>query len=88
MFGKAPKWRTTHFSSKELLGLQKKLNRMFYLNPAYLLRMLGKLRSFSELAYYAKSGAAFLKWVAGMDLSAGGLREMDLDDSTFEISTV
>ena len=83
MFGKAPRWRTVHFTSDDLLAYQKKLNRSFYLNPKYMLRMLGSIRSFSELRYYAKSGVAFVKWLTGVDLAPDHLSKMDTSDEGF-----
>jgi hypothetical protein len=72
-----------HFSSDDLLAHQKRLNRSFYLNPGYLLRMASGLRSLSELKYYAKSGMSFVKWLTGVDLAPDHLSELDISDEGF-----
>ena len=83
MFGKAPGWRTEHFSPDDLLRYQKRLNRAFYLNPDYMLHMLLSIRSFSELGYYLKAGKAFIKWVGGGDVMSEGADKMDISDEGF-----
>jgi len=82
MFGQPPVWRTNHFDSEELLHHQRRLNRAFYLNPRYLTRMLLRIRSLSELAYYIKAGRAFVNWSFGGDVVQAGA-EMDLSDEAF-----
>lgn len=67
MFGQTPKWRTANFASEDLLRLQKKINKSFYLNPRYITDILFKIRSLSELGYYVKAGLTFTKWIMGMD---------------------
>jgi radical SAM superfamily enzyme YgiQ (UPF0313 family) len=62
MFGVPPRWRTTHLSSSDLLRHQKRLTRQFYLEPAYMLRQLSAVRSWSDIRYWASAGAAYLKW--------------------------
>jgi len=62
MFGVRPKWRTTHFSSQDLIRLQRKLTREFYLNPAYLMKQLLTIRSWSDIRYWFGAGAAYAKW--------------------------
>ena len=83
MFGQAPVWHTKHFEAKDLLSHQKRLNRQFYLNPKYMTRMLLRIRSLSELAYYAKIGKAFIRWSFGGKVVAPG-SEMDLIDTDFQ----
>ncbi|MBI4230630.1 MAG: B12-binding domain-containing radical SAM protein [Planctomycetes bacterium] len=65
MFGQTPSWRTRHFSAEDLLYHQRRLNRQFYLSPAYLTRTLLSLRSLEDLRYYVKAGRAFVRWVFG-----------------------
>jgi anaerobic magnesium-protoporphyrin IX monomethyl ester cyclase len=65
MFGQRPSWRTTHFSSDELLRLQRLANRSFYLRPSQLLRLLGTVRSAKELGYYVNSAVSFFRWLLG-----------------------
>lgn len=62
MFGKTPKWDTVHFSSKELLALQKKLTRGFYLRPRYIMEQLLSVRSWADIFFWISSGGAYLKW--------------------------
>jgi len=83
MFGQDPVWRTKHFEPKDLLQHQKRMNRTFYLNPRYMTRMLLRIRSLSELAYYAKMGKAFMKWTLGGSPVEPG-SEMDLSDVDFQ----
>lgn len=68
MFGQTPRWRTTYFEPEDLLRLQKRMNRAFYLNPRYLTQVLLGIRSLSELGYYVKAGLSFAKWLAGLNL--------------------
>jgi anaerobic magnesium-protoporphyrin IX monomethyl ester cyclase len=87
MFGQAPVWRTKHFGPEDLIRHQRRLNRQFYLNSRYMTRMLLKIRSLSELAYYAKAGKAFIRWSFGGSAGGSG-SEMDLSDASFQpIST-
>ena len=83
MFGQTPDWRTTHFSSDDLLAYQKSLNRSFYLRPSYISRMLKSIRSTAELRYYSKSGLAFIKWLTGINLVSQGHSVMDLETTGF-----
>lgn len=62
MFGKIPKWRTDNFSSQDLLRMQKKITRDFYLNPGYIWSRLKSIESPAEVKYYVESGLAYLKW--------------------------
>lgn len=82
MFGQAPVWRTRHFEPEELLSHQKRLTRNFYLNLLYMTRMLLRIRSLHELAYYVKAGKAFINWTLGGDAVQPGA-EMDLSDADF-----
>jgi len=62
MFGKLPKWHTEHFSPKDLVRLQKKITREFYLNTSYIFKRLTSIRSWTEAQYWFTSGTAYLKW--------------------------
>ena len=62
LFGRPPKWRTAHFSSDQLLGLQRKLTREFYLNPGYIARQLLAIRSWRDVAYWVSTGGSYLTW--------------------------
>lgn len=62
MFGKTPRWRTTHFSPEDLLRLQKDITRRFYTRPGYIITQLMSIRSPTELSYWVNSGVSYLKW--------------------------
>jgi len=62
VFGKPPKWHTEHFSSKDLITLQKKLTREFYLTPKYIIKQLMSIRSWLDLRYWFVAGFSYLKW--------------------------
>lgn len=64
MFGRTPKWHTEHFSAVDLVQLQKKVTKSFYLNPAYILRQLAGIRSFSEVKYWFDIGLEYIKWMS------------------------
>jgi len=66
MFGKAPKWHTEHFSSGDLLRMQRELTRTFYLNPKYILRELMSIRSWTEANYWFSAGLSYLRWYLGL----------------------
>lgn len=62
MFGRLPKWRTEHFSPDELLRLQRKLTREFYLSPGFIMRRLLSIRSFDDARYWVSAGTSYAKW--------------------------
>jgi radical SAM superfamily enzyme YgiQ (UPF0313 family) len=62
LFGRPPKWHTEHFSAEELLSLQRKMTRQFYLNPGYIMRQLLAIRSFRDIAYWVSAGTSYLTW--------------------------
>lgn len=62
LFGRAPKWRTAHFSSDDLLSHQRKMTREFYLNPGYIARQLLAIRSWRDVAYRVSAGGSYLTW--------------------------
>lgn len=88
MFGRAPSWRTTHFQPEDLLRLQKRMNRAFYLNSRYLTQILLKIRSPGELVYYVKAGLTFIKWLVGLNFvpenAVGDLRVLVGSSATGE----
>ena len=69
MFGQVPCWRTTHFTSAELLKIQKRLTRDFYFNPRRILSLLASVRSLNDVAYYARSAGTVVRWLLGCDLT-------------------
>jgi len=62
IFGKRPGWRTENFSADQLLQLQRKLTRSFYMRPSYIASRLASIRSWTELRYWASAGTSYLKW--------------------------
>ncbi len=51
----------THYLTKErVFQLHKKAIRKFYLRPAYIIRMLSRIRSFTEFKNYFKAGLGVL----------------------------
>lgn len=62
MFGKRPRWRTGNFSATELISIQKRLTRAFYLDPGYILRRLLEIRSWGDCAYWFSAGWTYLRW--------------------------
>jgi radical SAM superfamily enzyme YgiQ (UPF0313 family) len=62
MIGIPPKWRTVHFTPRDLVLLQRTLTRQFYLKPAYIARQLLAIRSLRDVHYWASAGTAYAKW--------------------------
>lgn len=62
LFGRRPKWRTDHFSPDQLVELQRRLTREFYLNPSYVLGRLATIRSWRDAAYWLRAGTSYLRW--------------------------
>jgi len=56
-------WRTEFFSPEDLLQLQRKVLKSFYLRPSYILHILMKLRSLEEIKYWSEAGGDFVKWL-------------------------
>ena len=63
MLDQLPLWRTEFFTPEDLLKLQRKMLKAFYLRPSYLLHMIGKLRNFEEMKYWSETGFDFIKWL-------------------------
>ena len=51
-FGETPPWRTDNFTPEELVRLQSRVLKKFYLRPEYLLKMIYKIDSWQEIRYY------------------------------------
>jgi radical SAM superfamily enzyme YgiQ (UPF0313 family) len=51
-----PPWRFTHFTPEQMLATQRAVLRRFYMNPRFLLRMLGRVRSVPHLAALVSAG--------------------------------
>lgn len=58
-FGEKPSWRTKYFSPEELVNLQKKLLREFYLRPSYMIQRISKIKQLDEFKYWFKMGVDF-----------------------------
>ena len=63
IFGTMPKWKTDHFTGQQLLTIQKRLMRNFYLSPEILLARIKEIRR-ENIAYYLSAGFDFIKWLA------------------------
>ena len=55
LYNISPVWRTTHFSSDELLKTQMEMIKNFYMRPSYVIRRLLRVRSIGEMRYWAKA---------------------------------
>ena len=63
MLDRLPLWRTEHFTPEQLMDLQRKITRSFYLRPDYIIHMLSKIRNLEEARYWFKTGIEFIKWL-------------------------
>jgi anaerobic magnesium-protoporphyrin IX monomethyl ester cyclase len=50
-----PPWRTSNFTSKQLLEIQKKMVKEFYMKPSYIIKRVLKIHSLGELKYWVKA---------------------------------
>ena len=66
-----PTWRTRHFSGEELVRIRKKLIRRHYFTPRFIFRTLRRVRSISDLRYYAVAGLTILRHTSGGVLAKG-----------------
>lgn len=60
LFGSKPSWYTECFSSEELVAIQKRVLRNFYLDPRYILNRLVNISNLSELKYWVRAGVEFV----------------------------
>ena len=60
-FGEKPSWRTKYFSPEELMSLQSKILRKFYLRPSYILQRIKKMKKLDEFKYWVKMALDFLQ---------------------------
>lgn len=60
IFGEKPCWRTDNFSPEELVKLQKKILRSFYLSPRKIYKNLKNINDIKTLFYYLNAGMRFL----------------------------
>ncbi len=51
-----PPWRFTHFTPEQMLATQRRFLRRFYLDPRFMLRMLGRVRSAAQLGALFTAG--------------------------------
>lgn len=61
--GETPSWRTRHFSSEELVNLQKYVMKKTYLRLAYFIPLLLRIRSLNEFKYFADIGFKSFKQI-------------------------
>lgn len=62
MLGRIPKWRTDHFTACDLVDIQKRIARQFYLRPGYVTRRIMETGSVQELWYWVRAGMSFMRW--------------------------
>jgi len=48
IFGSVPRWRTQNFSAQELLSIQKRVLRKFYLSPNFILKRIKEMSTWEE----------------------------------------
>jgi len=60
-----PVWHTHHFSSADLIRLQRGMYRRIYLRPGFVWRKLKLLRSMDDLRYLAGAFGKFIKYIFG-----------------------
>ena len=58
-----PSWRTEHFSSDELVRLQRWFYLRYSLSPSFILATLKHINSLKALKYYASTALGFLKYL-------------------------
>jgi anaerobic magnesium-protoporphyrin IX monomethyl ester cyclase len=69
-----PPWRFTHFTPRQMLATQQRVLRGFYMNPRFVLRMIGRVRSATEFAALVTAGLDVRSFLRGQRLppAAGG----------------
>ncbi|MBI4175964.1 MAG: cobalamin B12-binding domain-containing protein [Candidatus Aenigmarchaeota archaeon] len=60
-YGRLPSWRTYHFTSEDLVKLQKEVIRKTYFRPGYIFHLFTRVRSYNEFRYYADIGLELFK---------------------------
>ena len=68
IYNSLPTWRTTNFSSEDLIKIQRDMTKSFYMRPAYILKRMLKIRSFNEIKYWARAFVGVRKLI----LKGGG----------------
>jgi hypothetical protein len=58
-----PPWRTTYFTSDQLLEIQKKMVKEFYMKPDFMLKRMMRIRSLGELKYWIKAFSGVRKTI-------------------------
>jgi radical SAM superfamily enzyme YgiQ (UPF0313 family) len=61
MFTSTPSWRTSHFSSEELVRARDAVLRSYYFSPWYVFRRLRSLGSWSETKYWLTVGLDYMR---------------------------
>jgi len=62
LFGRLPRWHTDNFSAEDLIRLQRKITREFYLNPKYIFKQIMGIRSWVDTSYWLNAGVNYCKW--------------------------
>ncbi|MFA5323639.1 MAG: radical SAM protein [Smithella sp.] len=63
IIGTTPAWRTTNFSSTELLKLQRELLNRYYFSPGYLIKSMGKFKDMGEIKYFFRTGLDYATFI-------------------------
>lgn len=58
-----PCWRTEHFSPQDLVALQNRIFRQFFLRPRYFQKTIKKALSWHGLRYYCRSAMQILQYL-------------------------
>ena len=61
-FSGVPGWRTSAFSMKDLVSLQRRVYASYIFTPGYITRMIARLRSFSQFKYYLVALVDFIEY--------------------------
>ena len=61
--GSPPPWRIKNFSSKELVYKRDRILKSYYWNPRFMLNRIVRIRSLSELTYWANMAKSFYRHI-------------------------
>jgi len=68
-----PPWRFTHFTPEQMVATQQRFLRRFYMNPAFVARMLARVRSVAQLKALVTAGMDVSHFIAS-DVTARSRR--------------
>jgi radical SAM superfamily enzyme YgiQ (UPF0313 family) len=63
LFGEKPSYSTEYFTAEQLVAMQKRILKRFYLRPSYVFNRLRRVRNLGELSYWFGVGVDFMKKV-------------------------